>query len=221
MKKLEFYFDFLSPFSYFAWKNHEQALKEFDLELLYRPVLMGRLFSMHGFPGPGEIEAKRDYELKKCFRYAQKNHIDFTPPSQFPFNPMAIIRTATIAAAKDEQKAVIDFVFKQIWSEGKVLDDPEAITEIFKTQGFNEAVVHNSFNREAKSELKANIKAALAKGIFGVPSFSLEDETEYFWGNDSFEDLVNYLAGDDKWNKSLYNEVLANNQMKRPEKENR
>lgn len=215
MEKLEFYFDFLSPFSYFAWKNHEKVLQNFKLEVLYYPVLMGRLFSVHGFPGPGEIQAKRDYELKKCFRYAHKNQITFCPPRIFPFNPMAIIRTATKAAAGDQQRQVIDFVFNQVWAQGQVLDDPDIITKKFLAHGLGEEIITDSFTREAKSELKSNIKQALNKNIFGVPSFVPEQSSEYFWGNDSLEDLVNYLAGNDKWDRSLYNETLANNQLKR------
>ena len=86
MKKIDFYFDFLSPYSYFAWLNHKNILAEHDVALDYKPVLMGRLFSNFDFKGPGEIIVKRNYELKKCFRYAL-NQIKFSPPVSFPLIP--------------------------------------------------------------------------------------------------------------------------------------
>ena len=115
MTQINFYFDFLSPFSYFAWKRHQSFYGRFEVIWNYKPVLMGKLFSHHNFPGPGEIAAKRKYELKKCFRYAEKNNIPFSPPPSFPFNPLAIIRMATKTASRSRQKEVIDLIFDQIF----------------------------------------------------------------------------------------------------------
>lgn len=209
MKNLNFYFDFLSPFSYFSWINHKKELSQHNINIVYRPVLMGRLFTQHGFPGPGEIKAKRNYELKKCFRYASKNNIPFCPPSRFPFNPMAIIRLGLTQVSQEEQFKVIDMIFKEIWQKGQVLEDPELINELFSKHNFSSDIIAKSFAKEAKQELKQNIKSALDIGIFGVPSFAIDEE--FFWGNDSFGDLNDYLNQNDNWNKKLYNEVLSNN----------
>jgi 2-hydroxychromene-2-carboxylate isomerase len=208
MKKIEFYFDFLSPFSYFAWLNHREYFAEHtDIEFCYKPVLMGKLFSHFEFPGPGEIRVKRDYELKKCFRYAAKTGIKFSPPEQFPFNPLAIIRLATLSAAGTEQAQVIDLIFSAVWAHGIVLEDPELVKEILiKSELKNpEAIFESAFERAAKVELKSNIKMAISKDIFGVPSLAVDKE--YFWGNDSLHDLKNYLCDNDKWDKKLYNKL--------------
>jgi 2-hydroxychromene-2-carboxylate isomerase len=209
MKKVNFYFDFLSPFSFFAWTNHQKELQKHDLTFVYKPVLMGKLFSHHEFTGPGMIPAKRNYELKKCFRYAHNNNISFHPPSNFPFNPLAIIRLATLTASGDEQFKVIDLIFKSVWQKGLVLEDPELVENILKEGGFSKDLIERSFSRDAKLELKKNIKEAIQSNIFGVPTFEIDDE--YFWGNDSFNDLNNYILGNDNWNKNLYNELLKKN----------
>lgn len=209
MKKLNFYFDFLSPYSYFAWLSHKENIRMDGIDIIYKPVLMGKLFSHHGFPGPGEIKSKRDYELKKCFRFAFKNNIKFSPPETFPFNPLAIIRCATLAAAGSSQYEVISSIFDLVWGEGQVLDDPDRVSELLMARQIHKDVIEKSFSREAKLELKANIKEAIELNIFGVPSFSIENE--FFWGNDSFDDLNTYLSGDDKWNKELYNRLLKKN----------
>ncbi len=207
MKKIYFYFDFLSPFSYFAWINHTKFFAAYpDIEVVYKPVLMGKLFSHHEFRGPGEIPAKRNYELKKCFRYAEKNHIKFHPPHSFPFNPLAIIRIATKHASGANQKIVIDGIFDLVWGEGKILEDPELIKQEFTSRNLDTEYIERSFEREAKTELKANIKEAIEANIFGVPTFAIDDE--YFWGNDSYEDLTNYLADNDNYNKEHYNKLI-------------
>jgi 2-hydroxychromene-2-carboxylate isomerase len=209
MRKVNFYFDFLSPFSYFAWINHQKQLQEHDLTFVYKPVLMGKLFSHHEFIGPGMIPAKRDYELKKCFRYAHKHNINFRPPANFPFNPLAIIRLATLVASGTEQVKVIDLIFKEVWAKGQVLEDPELVEILLNTNGLDKSLNENSYTREAKMELKQNIKDAISANIFGVPTFQIDQE--YFWGNDSLADLGNYLTGNDNWNKDLYNELLRKN----------
>lgn len=206
MPKIQLYFDFLSPFSYFAWLNHQKQIIEESIKFTYHPVLMGRLFSHHGFPGPGEITAKRNYELKKCFRYAAKNNIPFHPPEKFPFNPLAAIRMATLTAAGEHQYQVIDLLFKQIWAEGQVLDDPQGLEEILQANNLPLSLSEASFTREAKQELKNNINSAIEQNIFGVPSFVFSGEV--FWGNDSIESLNDVLKGNDKWNKELYDELV-------------
>ena len=182
---------------------------------------MGKLFSHHGFMGPGEIKAKRNYELKKCFRYAAREKIAFTPPERFPFNPLAIIRLATLSANHSPSKQVetIDFIFNQVWGKGQVLEDPEKLDLLFSEHGLDVQIIEKSFAREAKDELKENIRHALKIGLFGVPSFYFPNENtpessgDFFWGNDSFEDIRQFLEGNDIWNKELYNKVLSHNEI--------
>ncbi len=208
MKQIELFFDLLSPYSFFAWVNHLKLKDNIQepVKFIYRPVLMGSLFSHHGFPGPGEILAKRNYELKKCFRYAHRKHISFRPPEQFPFNPIAIDRCCTMVAAGDQQYQVIDTLFNQIWNEGRVLEDPDLIQEILTHNSLAPTIVESSFTKAAKNELKANIKSALEQQIFGVPSFVYNNE--FFWGNDSLDDMAEFIKGNDNWDKDLYNKLI-------------
>lgn len=200
--EIDFYFDFLSPFSFFAWLNLSQSDLKFSLRP--KPLPMGKLFSSHGFPGPGEIPAKRDYELKKCFRYAALHHIDFKPPKIFPFNPLAILRVATKYAAEHNQNEIISLIFRSIWQKGMVLDDPELITKLL--QNDYPEVTEKAFSREARSEIRSNIAAALDKGAFGVPSMVYQGEL--FWGNDEINVLQRVLDGNDNWNREDYYKLV-------------
>ena len=206
MKKLNFYFDFLSPYSYLAFNSFKTMIAQNTIIINYRPVLMGKLFSPHGFPGPGEIPAKRKHELRKCFRLAHKLNIEFHPPKTFPFNPLGIVRLATNYASAGKQLEVISTIFDLVWGQGIILEDPDLILSKLQEAGLQEDIFHRSFEREAKLELKTNIKEALSQDIFGVPSFEVEGEM--FWGLDSLEDLKNFLMGNDMWNRTLYNDLL-------------
>lgn len=192
---IDFYFDFLSPYSYFAWVNIRETL----IQINPKPVFMGALFKHFDFKGPGEIPPKRYHELKKCFRYAFKHKIPFTPPKIHPFNPMLITRMASKEASQADQVKVIDKIFKLIWQEGQTLEDPDYIQDKFKDMPL---VFERSANREAKLEIKNNTKTATQLNIFGVPSFHIDQEV--FWGNDSIEYLLDYLKGNDNFDKELF-----------------
>lgn len=205
MKKTEFYFDFLSPYSYFAWKNHKSIIQAGHTDFIYRPVIMGQLFSKWNITGPGEIPPKRYLMLKSCFRYADREGIQFTPPAQHPFNPLYALRLATNACAQAEQFKVIEALWDYIWARGNPGDDPDAIEAYLASQGIDaKELMEKSFSREAKLELKKNTKDAIEAKIFGVPSMVYQGEL--FWGNDSLADLVRHIKGECNYDKSLFEE---------------
>lgn len=209
MNKIELYFDFLSPYSYFAWKNlrANKKLKN-DNHFEFRPVLMGKLFSTHEIKGPGEIPAKRYLMLKSCFRYASRNNIAFAPPASHPFNPLYALRLATSACAKELQEKVIDTLWDYIWGMGQEADDPEKLKSFIAERDLPaEKLFEDSFSREAKHELKANTKEAIEKNIFGVPTFHFEGEN--FWGNDSLVDLELFINGEENYDKELFKKRTA------------
>src|SRR4051812_35620264 len=100
MKRLNFYFDFLSPFSYFAWTK---IASNKELIIDYKPVALGPLLNHWSIKGPGEIEPKREFLLKQCLRFAAKNNIDFTTPKTHPFNSLYALRLALKSTAGELQ----------------------------------------------------------------------------------------------------------------------
>ena len=111
MKELNFYFDFLSPFSYFAWINLQRYP---ELTIHYKPVALGPLLNHWGIKGPGEVEPKREFLLKQCLRYAASNKIEFTTPKTHPFNSLYALRLALKSSAGELQSEVI----KTLWQAG-------------------------------------------------------------------------------------------------------
>lgn len=208
MKKIDYYFDFLSPYSYFSWKNTKELRENPKLEIALKPVVMGTLFNNWEIKGPGEIAPKRVQMLKHCFQYAAIHGIDFHPPKSHPFNPLYALRLACKNCAGDIQEQIIDFLWDLCWAKGIGLGDEEVLKEKLSEAGFAaDELLEKTFNREVKQELKANNKEAIAQKAFGVPSFVYNDEL--YWGNDSIELLIDALSDSPHvWNKDLFNDRI-------------
>lgn len=208
MKQFTFYFDFLSPFSYFAWRELEEIKASHDLRISYRPVALGPLLNHWGIKGPGEVEPKREFLLKQCLRYAVLKSIPFTTPKTHPFNSLYALRLALASTAGDLQPKVIAALWRAGWEERIDMGEPEELLAVLRREGLPaEELYEKSFSREAKVELKANIQEAISFGAFGVPSFVASGEL--FWGKDSIPDLLRFLEGTDPLDRAKLAQLLS------------
>ena len=204
MKQISFYFDFLSPFSYFAW-GQIQALSGF--EIVYKPVPLGSLLNHWGIKGPGEVTPKREFLLKQCLRYSDKNQIPFTTPKTHPFNSLYALRLALKGVAGEYQKEVISTLWKAGWQKRIDMGEPDELLAALREHALPaDELYEKSFSREAKAELKHNIQEAISFGVFGVPSFV--NQGELFWGNDSVPDLLNFIGGKDHLDRAKLQDLL-------------
>lgn len=205
MKRLNFYFDFLSPFSYFAWTKLQA---QEGIEIQYKPVALGPLLNHWNIKGPGEVAPKREFLLKQCLRYAAKNHIDFTTPKTHPFNSLYALRLALKSTAGELQGQVIKTLWLAGWKSRIDMGEPDELQRVLKAAGLPaEELYEKSFSREAKQELKANIQEAISFGAFGVPTMVVDQEL--FWGNDAVEDLFNFIQGNDSLNREKLADLLS------------
>jgi 2-hydroxychromene-2-carboxylate isomerase len=205
MKELNFYFDYLSPFSYFAWNSLQEIP---DLTLHYKPVALGPLLNHWGIKGPGEITPKREFLLKQCLRLSAKNQIDFTTPKTHPFNSLYALRLSLKGVAGELQPKVIETLWKAGWQKRIDMGEPDELLKVLKDAGLPaEELYEKSFSKESKVELKANIQEAISYGAFGVPTMVVGDEL--FWGNDAMEDLISFMNGRDLLNRDKLNELLS------------
>ena len=176
MKTIDFYFDFISPYSYFAWLRLDR-LKKQNINIQLKPVLLAGLLNHWGQKGPAEIEPKRLELFRKCLRYAAKNKIDFTVPKFHPFNPLYVLRLSLLEVAGDNQERVIDALWRAGWQQGIDLGNPDEIVFVLKKAGLPaEELIEKTFIRENKQKLKDNTKEAIERGAFGLPTFHLNDE---------------------------------------------
>ena len=120
MKKIDWYFDFISPFAYF---QHLQLLEfldgRTDVQLNYQPILFAGLLKANGHKGPAEIPAKRLFTYRYCYWYAKQNNIPFNMPAAHPFNPLTLLRLAIV---ESNAPAVVSKLFTHVWVNSK--DDP-------------------------------------------------------------------------------------------------
>ncbi len=206
MKSFVFYFDYLSPFSYYAHIRLQKMRSEYSIS--YQPVALGPLLNQWGIKGPGEVQPKREFLLKQCLRYSKKHNIPFTTPKTHPFNSLYAVRLSMKGVAGDLQEKVIDTLWKAGWENRIDMGEPDELLRVLREAGLPaDELYEKSFSREAKVELKQNIASAIRAGAFGVPSFVAGNEL--FWGNDSLEDLFSFLDNRDTLDREKLTTLLA------------
>lgn len=208
MKELNFYFDFLSPFSYFAWMKLGIFTQEVHVKINYKPVALGPLLNHWQIKGPGEIEPKREFLLKQCLRFAEQNGYKFTTPKTHPFNSLYALRLTLSGVAGEQQTKVIETLWEAGWQMRIDMGEPDELLNALRENELPaDELYEKSFGREARAELKANIQEAISFGVFGVPSFVVDGEL--FWGMDSMKDLKNFIQGRDSLDRAKLIELLA------------
>lgn len=194
MSKIDFYFDFTSPYSFLAWKR----VNELPLEIFMKPVMVGSIISMLGGVGPGAIKSKREYLFLDCLRKASTLGIEMTCPKSLPFNPLPYLRAAISLGDRPKlQRDYINFVFEYGWLNGHDYEDSEFFYHrAEESLGLSQAELEEyESNKDSRKKLKLNIKEAVERGVFGVPSFLIKEKV--FWGLDSIEFLMNEYQGKD------------------------
>lgn len=205
MTSLSFYFDFLSPFSYLAWRQLP-SLSGVEVELC--PVPLGPLLNHWQIKGPGEVQPKREFLLKTLLRHTAREGIPFTTPKTHPFNSLYALRLALREVAGPLQTQVVAALWEAGWVERIDMGDPEELMAALRKRSLPaEELYEKSFSREARQGLKQNLARAIEVGVFGVPSFVVDGEL--FWGYDSMPDLRAYLQGEDPLDAAKLADLLA------------
>ena len=181
--KVAFVFDVISPFSYLAIKQ----LPQLRAEIQFVPVLFAGLLNHHGQVGNAEIASKRRFTYRFALWRAGKMGVAMHMPPAHPFNPLAALRLV-IAAGSDRRaaEALLDAVFMH----GRDVSDPHVLAQIANELGVSDMQAALA-DPAVKDRLRTNTDWAIARGVFGVPTFVAGDEL--FWGHDAFEMLLDYL----------------------------
>ncbi len=205
-KKIDFYFDFLSPYSYLAWT----WLRQQPLEITYIPVSIASIVTHYETKGPAQIKPKRNYLFKDLLRFTKLNQIPFTTPAQLPFNSLYALRLSLNSVALEQQKLVIDTLFRAGWEYGLDIGNDDILKQVLSVFAPTEDLFARMEARESRIDLKKNIELALERGVFGVPTFFVDEEM--FWGNDSIKYLQMYLEGNDPLEKEDYENFISKHQ---------
>jgi 2-hydroxychromene-2-carboxylate isomerase len=191
MKQITFYLDFVSPYAYLAFEKLPEALLGLSCEIDYRPVLFAGMLKHHGQLGPAEIPAKRDWTYRQVLWLAHSHGIPLQMPAAHPFNPLPLLRLALACGADGlANRYVCETIFRHVWRGGADAADAKRVEALRQTL----APARDPAAEDVKAELKANTDAAIARGLFGVPTYAVDDKL--FWGFDALSMLRAFMEGD-------------------------
>ena len=186
IKPFDFYFDFISPYSFLAHKEIRKIENKEGCKIRYIPILLGGLHNLHGIKAPAFIPAKAKHMIKDCKLIAEKNEIKFKFNYYFPIKSLNLMRGVLVAEEDNIKSYYIDNVFNTIWQDGLNMNDDTIIQKVLKNLNVNP----KTFNlRTASSLIKDSLRKktsdAYEKGIFGAPTFVVNNKV--FWGQDRIE----------------------------------
>src|SRR5579863_9569520 len=186
-KKLEFFYDCSSPWTYLAFTKIEDVALRYDAELIWRPILVGGLFNTVN-PSVYESRAKpvpvkAKYYVKDLRDWAQFYGLKIGNPSVFPVNSVKAMRGAFVA---HEHRIISQYsrrVFESYWGEDRDISKDEVLRIIVREVGLEEKEFFIKINSdEYKTRLRASTEELIARGGFGSPTMFVEGSM--FFGND-------------------------------------
>ena len=186
IKSFDFYFDFISPYSFLAHKEIRKIEKKNSIKIKYKPILLGGLHNLHGIKAPAFIPAKAKHMIRDCKLIAEKNKTKFKFNSYFPIRSLNLMRGVLVAEEDNYKSYYVDSIFNAIWEDGLNMNDENIIQKILKNLNINpKTFLLRCASSSIKDSLKIKTNEAYEKGIFGAPSFVSNDKI--FWGQDRIE----------------------------------
>ena len=187
-KRLEYFFDFGSPTSYLAWTQLPGLVAETGAELVWRPMLLGGVFKATGNASPVNVPAKGRWMGSDIARWARRYGVPFRFNPHFPINTLTLMRGAAgLQLRAPEQFArYCEVVSKALWEEARNLGDPAILAATLAAAGFDvEAFTELVGDPEVKARLVATTEEAVARGVFGAPTFFVGEAM--FFGQDRLD----------------------------------
>ncbi len=195
--RLEFFFDYGSPYSYLADTQLPALAARTGAELLYRPMLLGGVFKATGNRSPAlePVENKRRYGTLELRRWVAHYGVPFRGNPFFPIDTLRLMRTAVAAQRERVFERLHRVVFPAFWAQERNLGDPDVLREVLEGAGLDaKRLAARAEDPEIKAELRATTEEAVARGAFGAPSFYVGDQL--FFGNDRLPFVERALRGE-------------------------
>jgi 2-hydroxychromene-2-carboxylate isomerase len=192
---LDFYFDFSSPYGYFASEKIEALAHRLGRTVDWRPILLGVVFRQTGMAPLTQIPVKGDYSKRDFERSARFHGIPYRLPAVFPIASQAPSRIVLWAKARDPALAgrLVHALYRAYFVDGLDISNPDTAAGVAGTSGADAAAARAAVDDPAiKDTLKLEVDAALAAGVFGSPFVVADGEP--FWGLDRFDQLERWLA---------------------------
>jgi len=190
---IDFIFDFGSPNAYLAWRVLPGITRRTSAAVNLIPCLLGGIFKAAHNRSPveafGEVKGKLAYEALETRRFVARHDLTaFRQNPHFPVNTLLIMRGLIAARRMGLGDRYLETVLAAMWERGEKMDDPEVVARVLAAAGLGaQALLAATQEPEVKAELVANTEAAVARGVFGIPTFFVGDEM--FFGKDRLDQV--------------------------------
>lgn len=194
-KTVEFLFDVGSPYTYLAYHQLPKIAQAHGAEILWTPVLLGGIFQATGNASPAEVPAKGRYSNIDLQRWAAAYGVPIQMNPHFPINTLSLMRGAVAMQMRGEElfHRYLRTIFHAMFEQPRNMNLPTEIGATLAQAGFDPAQFMALIGEPSvKDRLKENTSHAVARGVFGAPTFFVGDEM--FWGQDRLHFVAEALA---------------------------
>jgi 2-hydroxychromene-2-carboxylate isomerase len=192
MATLEFFYDFVSPYSYLASTRVEALAARTGATLRWRPFLLGGVFKATGNHAPLDVPAKGRHMWLDLERWARRLGVGLQRPEPFPFASILALRTALAAEAAGSLVPYTHAVYRAAWVDGRDVASPEVLAAVASEAGLDGAALVAAAPGY-KEALMKQTQAAVDRGAFGAPACFVGEAL--FIGNDRLEFVEEALRG--------------------------
>lgn len=195
---IEFYFDFSSPYGYFASTRIEALAAELGRSVVWRPILLGPIFKFVGAVPLVEAPMKGQYSVHDFARTARLFDIPYDHPKHFPIAAVGAERAMLWIVAHHGQAKAVEFAhktFHAFYAEQRDIGNADVVVALGAEVGLNAAELAQGMSEPAiKEALKKQVEDAIARGVFGSPYIIVDGEP--FWGFDRFDHIRRWMRQD-------------------------
>lgn len=191
---IDFYFEFSSPYGYFASAKIDELAAELGREVNWHPILLGPMFKLMGSAPLTEIPLKGDYARRDFARSASLFGIPYIHPEPFPIPTVSAARAVLYVQQQDKRKAaeLAKQLYHAYFAEGRNISSLEVVLAVAEASGIDAQDLAAGINKEeTKALLKTEVNQAIERGVFGSPFMMVDGEP--FWGFDRFDHIRKWV----------------------------
>jgi 2-hydroxychromene-2-carboxylate isomerase len=192
---IDFYFDFSSPYGYFASTQIDGLAARYGRAVTWRPILLGAVFKVTNQQPLSAVPLKGSYMAHDLARGARLLKVPFKLPTRFPISSIAPSRAFYWVGDKDAALArkLAQALYHAYFAEDRDISNPEVTGNVAAKLGVAKEELSAAMNEPAvKERLRTEVDAAIERGVFGSPYIVIDSEP--FWGSDRLEQVEKWLA---------------------------
>jgi 2-hydroxychromene-2-carboxylate isomerase len=192
---IDFYFDFSSPYGYFASTRIESLAAKYGRSVVWHPILLGAVFKTTGSVPLPELPLKGPYSLRDFARSARFHGIPYNPPEELPITTLNTARAMLWIQQRYGAAKAVEFcktAYRAYFIDGIHIGEAENVVRVAVSMDIDGGALSAGMSDAAiKNALRTEVEQAMAKGVFGSPFMIVDDEP--FWGFDRFDQLEAFL----------------------------